>query len=643
MNNKIVGFDIESNSLEPFLPTSKIICASIADDENVSFYLHHHPEKEKYPYEKNIKALHDIVTTIGDKDVTLVGHNIGFDATFWDAEYIKQLEPKKKYTRQCCAKLFDTMIAYSLFNEGDFNNSLEYLAYDYLNLRKMSYVADRNNLLLAKLSDVIKYNSMDSILSYKLYEPLMNELEDNGVTLLFNWIMRVLNVIINIQIRGVNIDLSFLRKKRGEIENKIEELEKRLQGVYGDINFNSPKQLVEVIYQDWGLPVVKTTRDKFKRDTGNPSTGMDAVVLLKIDKRVSNDKKEALQGLLNYRKLTKIRNTYYKAYAEKHLGFDNRIHSSYYLGRGSIEWKKTLVGTRSGRTASSNPNLQNTPNDEDIDGFRPQVRQCFIPTKGRKIFKADHKQIELRVCGYLSKDKVFQQAFKDDLDIHTLSLSYILEEDYDFILKKLEEGDSKWKERRLFIKRFNFALIYGAGWYQLQQILLQEMEILYPKNMILDNKRRWERTYSGYMDWKESVHALIERDGFVVSDLGRQRQLFEPESFNIHSSNAWKEIAEYRRQGLNTIIQNVASDITVIGAVLLQEELDNYDSHILLPVHDSLDGEHNTKKIKGKKLVSLINHCLIDKTKEVLQDEFELDVSELYLGVDVETDLERWK
>lgn len=626
--NNIYGFDIEAIPLQLFHPEAKLLCASIAQEFVVS-YVRDHPQRKYIDEEYNLSSLAIIGTILKDKNNILVGHNIQFDITGWERFYRGQeAHARIGASPAIHAQLFDTLIAhYLVSHEADEKNNLDTVAHKYLGLTKLDIKP--KEIYSTPIDKLVLYNAIDSMLVYKLYNPLMNELVDNGYETLFKYLMKILKILIDMQIRGVTLDIEYIRKHRQECEEKIEELETQLIFAFGDINFGSYKQLGKVLYEQFELPILRYS------DKGNPSTNVDAIIALKNSEQVPELQRKDLQSLLDYRKLKKIHSTYLDPLENKQLGYDGKIHTSYFLGKG---WDHgTSFGTASGRTSSNNPNLQNQPNTVTIDNFTINVRKCFIPSEGYKIYKADYSQIEMRVGAYLSNDSRMLQVFKDGIDIHTYSLTGVYEEDYDFISRKLEEEDKEWKRRRLLIKNFNFALIYGASPFKLQMMLLKQLEI----DMHLDEVRRiynkWNKMYAKLTRWKYAIYDIIKHEGHVISETGRRRDFF-PEGDSKYYPD--KILAQFFREGLNHLIQSFAGDIALFGLMYLHNNLKkNKLGYPLLLVHDSMDGELKENVEIDERI---FYDAMITKPKKLLQQEFDINTDKLYLDIDVKTNLDSW-
>ena len=127
------------------------------------------------------------------------------------------------------------------------------------------------------------------------------------------------------------------------------------------------------------LPVIETTKK------GAPSTSYDTLKLLQSE-NVSDQVRELLDNILNYRGTNKLVNTYLQPFEKKTEEIPT-LHTRYNVGRG-ISSIGRAAGTRTGRISSSEPNLQNIPSSGNI-------RQLFIPSPGNHFFEADYSQMEL--------------------------------------------------------------------------------------------------------------------------------------------------------------------------------------------------------------------------------------------------------
>ena len=102
--------------------------------------------------------------------------------------------------------------------------------------------------------------------------------------------------------------------------------------------------------------------------------------------------------VLDWRQLSKLKNTYSDA-LQDHINLKtNRVHTSF-----------LLAATNTGRLASSDPNLQNIPIKTE-DGR--EIRKAFIAEeKNNVLISADYNQVEMRILADLADVKELKKSF----------------------------------------------------------------------------------------------------------------------------------------------------------------------------------------------------------------------------------------
>ncbi|MDD5167044.1 MAG: DNA polymerase I, partial [Candidatus Omnitrophica bacterium] len=293
---------------------------------------------------------------------------------------------------------FDVMIAAYLLSPSKAGYDLSDIALDY------------SAKCLPKIIE--KQKAVELII--ELEPRLEKELEAKALTGLFRDIeMPLVEVLSEMELVGIKLDREALLKLSQDIEKRLVKLIEEIYEASGtQFNINSPKQLREILFEKLKLPVVR------KSKTG-PST--DEEVLRKLS---SKHKLPAL--LLEYRQLTKLKNTYIDALPELIDKKTGRIHTSF-----------NQTGTETGRLSSSNPNLQNIPVKTDIGRL---IRKAII-SSGEKsyLLSCDYSQVELRILAHLSGDQNLISAFKEDRDIHRATAALIYGMDEKEVLDKMRE------------------------------------------------------------------------------------------------------------------------------------------------------------------------------------------------------------
>lgn len=82
------------------------------------------------------------------------------------------------------------------------------------------------------------------------------------------------------------------------------------------------------------------------------------------------------------------------------------------LGHDGRIFPQFNITTKTGRTSSSNPNLQQVPQDS-------RVRNIIAAPKGMKFIECDYSQLELRCAAYCAQEPAMMEAYKHGADLHT--------------------------------------------------------------------------------------------------------------------------------------------------------------------------------------------------------------------------------
>lgn len=210
--------------------------------------------------------------------------------------------------------------------------------------------------------------------------------------------------------------------------------------------------------------------------------------------------------------------------------------------------------------SSSNPNLQNQPNNHDFP-----VRDAFIPRPGYVFVNYDYSQLELRVMAHMSKDKKFTEMFLAGRDPHG-------------------EVAASLGITRKRAKVANFGVLYGLGIPNFaRQFDVPEEEA---KDIIDD----YHATYDGFARWKTATENFAKKNGYVKNLFGRKRILSEaaknPYSGTVDKRKYFGEL----RQSVNSIIQGTGADIVKLATIAMCKEFERrqLDAHFLLQVHDEV-------------------------------------------------------
>lgn len=438
------------------------------------------------------------------------------------------------------AELQDTMLMSYLLSPNQNQFGLEQMAAQHLKVR-LGKGAEKKTLFdeappeqLCERADFTLrlFNHLEASIQEQMLETLLHEIE-----------LPLVEVLAKMERDGVKVDTRCLEKMSGELEGKIAELSRSIFEMVGEeFNLNSPKQISSILFEKLKLPSAGKTGK-----AGHLSTGVEVLENLAEDFEIA-------RLILDYRELTKLKNTYLDALPRLVNPRTGRIHTSY---------NQMVAAT--GRLSSSNPNLQNIPIRSDLGR---QIRRAFVAEEGFQILAADYSQIELRVMAHLSEDPVLIEAFRKGEDIHSATARQVFGSD---------SGLSEQEMRRR-AKVINFGILYGLSAFGLAQSLKIDRR---EAQLFIDHY--FER-YRGVQIWLEKTVNEAEKTGFVTTLFGRRRPIPELKSRN------WNLKEFGKRTAVNAPIQGTAADLIKKAMVSLYRAMQNerLKSRMILQVHDEL-------------------------------------------------------
>lgn len=376
---------------------------------------------------------------------------------------------------------------------------------------------------------------------------------------------------------GVKIDTQKLAALSEEFGAKIQQLTTEIHQIAGEeFNIASPQQLGKILFEKLELKSSKKSKK-----TGALSTKSSVLEELEHEGHAIAGK------ILEFRKFSKLKNTYTDALPKEINPKTNRIHSNF-----------ATTATITGRLSSSNPNLQNIP----IRSPQGQkIREAFIADKGNLLISADYSQVELRVIAHVAKIEALIKAFKDDKDIHKITAAQIF---------ACDESEVS-KEQRSQAKAINFGIIYGISAFG----LAKQLDI--SRKDAAKYIEKYMQTYPGIEKYMQDYQEFARQNGFVKTIGGRKCFIS-----GINHKNPIVR-SENERLAINAPIQGSAADIIKKAMIKLNKKLKNLEAKIILQIHDELIIE--TKEENAQKIAEIV--------KEEMENAMILDCP---LKVDVE-------
>lgn len=533
--NTEVCFDTETSQLES--TEADIVGLSFAVKPHHAWYI---PCPENFETAQLLlKRFEPIFLS---ESITKIGQNIKYD-----------LNILKRYGLTLKGKLFDTMLAHYVI-DADLRHGMDYLSSIYLGYQPVSITEligkkGKNQLSMrdVDLEKVKEYAAEDADITLQLKHKLAPELlEKNGVDLLENLELPLIDVLSDMEIEGIKINEAFLNDYSKELEAELHILEKDILALAGvPFNISSPKQLGEVLFDHLKLdPKAKKTK------TGQYKTDED--VLLGLSEH------EIVKKILTVRQMQKLKSTYVDALPTMINPLTGRVHTSF---------NQAVAAT--GRLSSTNPNLQNIPIKTDRG---KEVRKAFIPRNEEYVLlSADYSQIELRIIASVAKEEAMIEAFINKLDIHAATAARVYNKDLAEVTP----------EERRNAKAVNFGIIYGQSAFGLSQNLgISRKEAA----QIIEE---YFKSYPGIKRYMDETINFAKENGYVETIMGRRRYLRDINSANF----TVRGFAE--RNAINAPIQGSAADMIKMAMIKIHAAMKDpangiVHSRMVLQVHDEL-------------------------------------------------------
>ena len=484
-----------------------------------------------------------------DKSVKKIGQNIKFDfiVLFKQGINMNSME--------------DTMLMSYVLDAGKNRHNMDALSEIHLQHKTISFKEivgtgkKEINFSDVELDKATEYAAEDADITYRLYKIFSKNLKLEKLTNIYEIFEKpLIKILAFMEIEGIKVDYKFLKILSEKFEKTINKLEKEVFKISKkEFNIASPKQLGEIIYNDLEIAKLKKTK--------KGSFATNASVL--EDLAFKGHKFPKL--ILDWRQVSKLKNTYSDALPEHINPLTKRVHTSF-----------LLAATTTGRLASSDPNLQNIPIKSEIGR---DIRKAFVAKKDFTLISADYNQIEMRILADLADVKELKKAFKKNEDIHSLTASQV----FDVDIKKVDQ------DMRRKAKAINFGIIYGISQYGLAK------QINVSNHKADEFLKAYFAKFPEIKVYMDDTIKFCRKSGYVNNIFGRRSHFngINDKNFNVRNFQ--------ERAAINAPIQGSASEIMRLAMIRLNkkfESLKNNNLKILLQIHDELIFEIPKKDVK---------------------------------------------
>ena len=534
----LVGFDIEVSGFKYGL--SEVSCISFSHDYKTSMCIPFTRAGNPRWSLDNEKQLWDTICDIlQDEKLRKIAQNKFFDTHFLFRRY-------GIVTKNC----EDTMIAQAILRP-DFPKSLDFINSMYTDINY--YKADGKEFFGGLGNEEIfwTYNAKDSIVLSLVWDEMEKELKERDLWKTYRGQNDLVEALVFMSEHGMKLDTEGLVNKSEETKHILEQLEARFYNLAGKaFNLRSNKQLKEYFYGpkskgNLGLPAYK--------NKGKPT--LDESALIKLSRPLTTRPAiEEARILLEHRKLSKLRGTYYEMSYDE----DGRIRSS-----------MNPVGTRFGRLSSSQnifgtgANLQNQPY---------ALKEYFLVDEGHVGYEIDLSQAENRIVAYVAPEPKLIEAFEKGIDIHRRTASYIFKKHESEISDEPgsapQFGSGEYSER-FWGKKGNHAFNYdqSANAFSEQMLISRgEAQAIY---------NAYHNAYAGIKKYHNLIQQQLQENRTLTNLFGRRYTFLDRWDYNLFKA-AYAFIPQ----------STIADIINQWGIIPLYEE---YPEVVLLnQIHDSI-------------------------------------------------------
>lgn len=533
------------------------------------FVLIHVRKAQKF--EQKMKELRIILES---KDIKLYMHNGNFDIHTFTALY----RNAKKSIPVIRSYAMDTQAAAQLIEENIFMQCpLTQLQRTFTSIRG-DYDGDfqkhwnKSDMLAVDPKEMGFYAGGDADTTRRSAIKLKAELlKDKKLARYFvKFVMPTLQSLAKMEENGAYIDQEQLPFATETIKNLMNTATKdcfkyvskkiRVAHRKRGLKFTRDTLIRDILFSEDGynLKPVRLTKGK------EPSVDKNVRKIL-LDRRLTKSCRAFLIYLTDFKRYHTLYTRYLKGF-KKSIKYDGFIHTKYSLSK-----------TKTGRVASSDPNLMNIPK-RGPDA--PVVRKLICAPPGWLLLAADEGQSELRWAAMIADDPAMKKVFKENRDIHTAT-AIALSGRTETVYYKLPKKEQDVLRRNA--KPVNFGLLYGmhaAGF-----VLYAKLE--YGIDLSIPEAELWIsiffRKYNKLPVYHKNTIEFCRRHGYVVSPIGRRRRLPE-----INSKDKMLRLSA-ERMAINHPIQAISSDTVMMADNEIEAQEHNPEEFkSSLFIHDEL-------------------------------------------------------
>lgn len=474
----------------------------------------------------------------------------------------------------------DGMLLHHLHDENSEHDLDSIVQAKYGDNYKEEFWGKYDSYLAAPFESRLQYACKDIVYTGRVYEEILSALSADGIPVaLQEQVHRLALSLLGTELHGIQVDLDYTVKMGSELKADILDTEKKLRELGGyhcdlielqqwakeidkcyspgpratkwktlpkpEFNFQSPQQVVRLLYEELKLP------KQYKWDRVN-----------KVERLTTED--AALEEIEHHHPIVPV----LRGYKKKTKMYGTFVEEILSTGGDRIFPGFNVNGTVTGRISHYGPNMGQMPSK----GEWVKIRGIFIPSADSWLVGSDYGQLEVCVEAHFSMDPQLLRILREGASKHDITAEEV----------GLPRGTAK---------TLNFAMQYRCGIPKIAEIVgcsMKEAEKIY--------KRYWE-VYAGVERVFQECCRKVDKGEPIVNPYGRKRHL--PTAFN----NKWEKEAAYR-QAYSALIQGTGADMTSDAFVTIDTELQRRQiGRGWFTVHDECLGQVKKERLEeGREL-----------------------------------------
>jgi len=563
-----ITFDFETTGIKPHREGHKILCMSMATDE----------EAVGFPFfSDNPTFMEYLEKILTDNKVKKSNQNITKYEDMWAREVFgKKLEGiygdpmlGSHFLRSTKGITGLKRQAYLQFGIANYEVGVK----PYMKALSKEEEKEHGNNSYNRLSELwelepekmLKYCMIDSKISHHLYYkvqlPQIAEMAMNGYTG-YNLLLEGAKALCDVEQTGLHIDVQHYKEQHAILFGRMNSLKKKLKMTKEAEIWK--KQMGKELNPQSNDQIIKLVYDILKIDTGMEKRTVNHEVLEDMDTPFSNQ-------LLLFKKLKGIKDKIEDILREQVNGV---LHPSFGL-HVNVTY----------RSESQNPNFQNVQKRDAL--AKRIVRKGIKPSEGNVLGELDYEGIEVAIgCAHHNDPEMIKNVTDPSTDMHRDSAAMLLKLPHKEITDSLRYlGKNNWV----------FPQFYGSYYEQCAKNLWKNIQDEYTAKdiLVIDHlKEKGIKNYKQFVNHVKSVEDWFWGIKFKVYDEWKTKiwEQYQKTGY-IDLKSGFRIAGLFKKNDVtNYAIQGSAAHCLIWALIKLNNlfRINNMKTKIIGQVHDSI-------------------------------------------------------